>query len=208
MQKQNRTPNSLVQYKTTLLSGLIALTTPAAFGDISVFIDKSVVNELTFTLSGSIPSGVTTPAIAASVLLIHLPNGGLWAPGGITASNFINNGMDIGGDALTAANPGVVTYSGWGNTDTFGMQFAAALAQNDVVNNGTNAFSLTLDPADYAAFDAISSFDISWGLAGSVPGAFHKGPDAGTVVVGVPEPGSALLGGIGMFALLLRRRRA
>lgn len=60
-----------MQYKTSILSGLIALIAPAAFADISVFIDKSVQNVLTFSLSGDIPSGAATPALAGSALYIY-----------------------------------------------------------------------------------------------------------------------------------------
>ena len=116
--------------------------------------------------------------------------------------------MDIGGDVLAGVPTQLLAISGWGATDLFTLAFAGQLAQNDVATNGIPAFSVTLDPADYAAFNGVSSFDIMWGFAGTVPGNFVKGADAGTVVVCVPEPGSALLGVSGMFALLLRRRRA
>ena len=137
--------------------------------------------------------------------MIHRSTGGSWAPGGITASNFINNGMNIGGDALSSVPTQLLSISGWGPTDLFSLAFAGQLAQNDVVNNGTNAFTLTLDSADYAAFNAVPSFDIMWGFAGTVSGSFVRGADVGSVAI-VPEPSSALLGGIGMLALMLRRR--
>jgi len=188
-------------------------------GTTTVSTGKMVVN-------GSLAAGATVVASGATLGgsgtlgALNVSTGGTLAPGNSPGNLTVTNGLTVAGiyswdlAALSTANPGTnfdtVTIT-VGNVDITGAALSlnlGAFAPTNIpfwqvnqtwagILNNTGTGTLT------GSFAAIGN--IAWASLGGFT-TTTTGNDVNLVWTAIPEPGSALLGGLGMLALLRRRR--
>lgn len=212
------------QNYTGLITGNIALvkegTAQLTLSGTNTYTGATTVSAGTLVINGNISTSSTT-----------VQNGGTIAGSGTTGSLTINNG----GTLAPGTSPGTLTVSGdLGLNDLSILAFefdpfntAVGSGVNDLVTGISN---FTLDgllnvTATSGSFSGVTSG--TWRLFGysgiltdntltlnsmpSLDSGYSWSLDTGTAgqvnLVVVPEPRAALLGGLGMLALLRRRRR-
>jgi hypothetical protein len=143
---------------------------------------------MSFMISPSSDSGVWHPVVKTGDFgMLIRPNGQIQA---------FNNGGIVGGiNNFSLASSGIntitLTFSG---ADGTGSPFAG-LGTRVNISDGTNSWNATLDAGLTA--ETISFGNYALGGRGYVDNL---------TIYTVPEPGTALLGGLGLLALLRRRR--
>jgi autotransporter-associated beta strand protein len=197
----------------------------------SDYTGATTVNAGTLIVNGNISTSSLTTVQTGATLQgsgtvgdLTIDSGGFFSPGnspGIMTvdGNYIQNGqlnIEIAGltpgtqhDQVNVTN-GTVTLAGLLNISSFTGSYAANNLIFILLNDGTDAITGTFtglaqgaSVGTYAGFNwQISYVGNNTGIG---TGSFTGGNDI--VLMAVPEPRAALLGGLGML-LLLRRRRA
>ena len=149
------------------------------------------VNSVSFSIAGELPS--TVPPGSPFGLAFYNPDI-FSSPGFVLGPNFLmaSSSSFIGSQSLDLVQIGRASSG-----DYFFILFDSDLAAEEAINGDFSASwsSDVFDPA------AINSINVEWGLGNSGIGSSVQ---LGSV--SVPEPSSALLGGAGVFLLLVSRR--
>jgi autotransporter-associated beta strand protein len=220
---------SVVNFAKAGLGTLTLEGTNTYTGTTTVRAGSLIVNGINSTSSLTTVQTGATLGGTGTVGALTIAEGGIFSPGnspGIQTvnGNYIQNGtlqVEIEGD--TAGNgagfhdqvdvTGTVTL---GNLSVLSLTtFSGTYAPNDLIfillNDGTDAITGTF--AGMAQGDVVSNFggfdwQISYVADGDSLGtpAFTGGNDIALMAVAIPEPSVALLGGLGLLALLRRRR--
>jgi autotransporter-associated beta strand protein len=220
---------SVVNFAKAGLGTLTLEGTNTYTGTTTVRAGSLIVNGINSTSSLTTVQTGATLGGTGTVGALTIAEGGIFSPGnspGIQTvnGNYIQNGtlqVEIEGD--TAGNgagfhdqvdvTGTVTL---GNLSMLSLTtFSGTYAPNDLIfillNDGTDAITGTF--AGMAQGDVVSNFggfdwQISYVADGDSLGtpAFTGGNDIALMAVAIPEPSVALLGGLGLLALLRRRR--
>lgn len=187
------------------------------------------VNDGTLIVNGNISTSLLTTVKTGATLggtgtvgALTIDSGGVFSPGnspGIETvnGNYIQNGtLQIEIEGGTADNGvgfhdqvdvnGTITLNGLLSLTTFSGTYTSSSMLFILLNDGTDAISGTFTGlAEGASVGTFAGFDWKIGYTGdSVGGTFTGGNDV--VLSVIPEPSAALLGGIGLLALLRRRR--
>ena len=184
---------------------------------------KLIVNGSIATSSATTVSSGSTLAGSGTVGALTVNSGGILSPGNGVGTLTLTNGVTLAGSyiwelaALSTSNPGTafdILSIVSGNADITGATFGlnlGALAPSNIpfwqsgqtwsgILNNTGLGILT---GNFAAID-----NSPWSSIGSFT-TTTTGNDVNLVWSAVPEPGSAgLIGGLGVLALLSRRRNA
>ena len=91
-------------------------------------------------------------------------------------------------------NGGTVSFGGFSVADLFGLTNAVSEGTYTLIDG-----SATINFANVANFGLANAYDLGGGKK-----AYFESGSMNLVVI--PEPSAALLGGLGLFALLRRRR--
>lgn len=146
----------------------------------------------------------------------------------LTGSGLVNGNIKVDGTLSIGSSPGTLTFddnlilSGTSNFEFTLASFAAGsydLARSAEINRGSVTFggvlNLNFDSATTYTNSSVQIFNFGGGYSGSFSTVNVSGLGTGQtatfnplngVVTVVPEPSAALLGGLGLLALVRRRR--
>ena len=161
----------------------------------------------TLTLS-NLGNGLGTGNVAVSAGTLYLSGnlgagsvnvgsvGTIGGTGTLTGNLAFASGADLLFNPLTTltVNTGTVSFGGFSVADLFGLTNAVAEGTYTLIN-GTATFNF----ANVSNFGLANAYDLTGGKK-----AYFESGSMNLVVI--PEPRAALLGGLGLLALLRRRR--
>jgi hypothetical protein len=157
----------------------------------NTYTGATLVNAGTLFATGLLASDVTVNNTAT------LGGGGTVGAISFAGGSFFDIALAIGGNALDST--GTISFSSAG----FGIDNlvfnGAAVDWSTIADNTYTLITGTLDETDLDNFGSGSAFNIGGGRS-----AYFEAGSLNLVVI--PEPRAALLGGLGLLALLRRRR--
>ena len=116
--------------------------------------------------------------------------------GSIAGNLTFDSGADFVFSVTTTLDvTGAVTFGGFGIADLVGLDSSVAVGTYTLINGGTVDFTnvINVGPANAVSL-------------GGGKSAYLQSGSLQAVVYTIPEPGTVLLGGLGLLALLRRRR--
>ena len=147
-----------------------------------------------------------------AIVGVGTPGGPLTPAGGLTIGsvNFLAYGTGNGNYRLVAGpytTSTLVSTPGTSTGDLFGYNGVSMFIPEIVVSGNYSPVGSMLFPNKFLSDLGAASFNnfVAWTRSGGTPGVdsiiFH------TAVLGVPEPSFGVLWGLGLSAILMRRRR-
>jgi fibronectin-binding autotransporter adhesin len=157
-------------------------------GGTSTYTGDTLVSAGTLFVNGSLSAATNDVTVATT--------GAIGGDGSIAGSLAFASGADfVFSTTMTLDVAGAVTFGSFGIADLVGLDSSVAVGTYTLINGGTVDFTNVIN---VGLANAVS--------LGGGKSAYLQSGSLQVVVTAIPEPGTALLGGLGILALLRRRR--